>query len=194
MAWHLVLDKEGVQVFSRSVEGSRFKEAKATMIISSTLSELVALVRDTDACGEWAALCAKADTIEVASETDLHVYTLNELPWPVSNRDAVAHVLWRQAPEDLSVTMSASLVSGKLPENSGVVRLSYGETSWNFKPIGDGRVEVISRAHIDPGGAVPAWLTNRLLVRAPFETLAGMRMLVQTGRYADSKFEFVTEP
>ncbi len=192
--WTLERDREEVQVYTRPVDDSKFKAVKSTMTITASLGELVALVRDSSACSDWAALCKKAEKLEIVSETELYVYTLNDLPWPVSDRDAIAHVVWSQNPTDLSVTMNATVVSDKLPKNKGIVRLAYGVTSWVFTPVGDGRVEVVSRAHLDPGGVTPAWLTNRLLVDSPFDTMVAMREVTQSGRYANSSFEFLSEP
>ena len=55
-------------------------------------------------------------------------------------------------------------------------------------------MEVVSLAHIDPAGGVPAWLTNRLLVDSPWDTMRDMRKIVNEGRYADASFSFVSEP
>ena len=192
--WVLERDRDGIQVYTRVVEESDFKAIKSVMTITASLGELVALVRDSAACPQWAALCVKAGDLEVVSETELYVHTLNDLPWPVADRDAVAHVLWSQNPTDLSVTMSATVVSDKLPIEKGVVRLSYGVSSWQFIPRGMGKVEIVSRAHIDPGGATPAWLSNRLLVNSPFDTMVGMREMANTDRYENSSFEFLSEP
>ena len=47
-------------------------------------------------------------------------------------------------------------------------------------PLGYGLTEkypsrFISDAHVDPGGPLPAWITNVLLVDAPFQTMTRMR-------------------
>lgn len=192
--WDLKRDRDGVQVYTRDVEGSKFKSVKSTMMVETSLGALVALVRDSAACRDWAAHCKKAEDVEVISETELFVYTLNDLPWPVADRDAVTHVAWKQDPNDQSVTMTAIVVSSKLPKTKGVVRLTYGVTSWQFTPVGEKTVEVSSRAHLDPEGATPAWLSNRLLVGAPFETMIAMREIAQSTRYDNSQFQFLTEP
>lgn len=192
--WEQQRDRDGIQVYTRDVDGSKFKAVKSTMTIAASLRELVALVRDAAACPDWAALCKMAESIDELSETEMYVYTLNDLPWPVADRDAIAHVLWSQDPSDLAVTMIATVVSDKLPAKKGIVRLSYGTTSWHFKPTADGQVDVTSIAHVDPGGATPAWLSNRLLVDSPFDTMAGMRKIIKSNRYENSAFEFLSEP
>lgn len=209
MNWELRRDKDGVQVYTAAVSGSSFKAVKATTRIDAPVEELVALVRDVDACGEWAAFCAQAAVVSEASETDLLIYTLNDMPWPVSDREALTRVVWNLSSEGAEaldtaagqITMRATVVDGEsldLAERwrpkKGKVRLSYGVTQWTFAPNGQGQINVSSYAHIDPGGAVPAWLTNRLLVDAPFDTIVGMRDLVATGRYKGATFEFLNAP
>lgn len=193
LEWEQKRDRDGIAVFTGDVPDSRLKAVMSTMRVTAQLGQLVALVRDANACPEWADLCKKAEHVEVISETEMYVYTLNDLPWPVSDRDAVAHVLWEQSPDTLTVQMTATVAADKLPKTKAV-RIPYGITRWTFAPHDDGEVTVISHAHVDPGGATPAWLTNRLLVDSPFTTMQKMREIVSSGRYADSTFEFLTEP
>lgn len=192
--WELKKDDAGIQVLTRAVDGSKFKAVRATMTVTAQIPALVALVRDTEACPEWAHLCKSAAEHEVISETELYVYTHNDLPWPVSDRDALAHVTWAVDAATGTVTMTARAVGeSDLKEKRGVVRLSNALTSWTFRPVGDGRVDVISDAHVDPGGPLPAWITNMLLIDAPFQTLTRMRALADTGRYDDASFAFLEQ-
>ena len=192
--WELKRDKDAIQIYTGDVAGSKFKAVKAIMELDTTLAELVALVRDAKACSDWADLCKKAEHVEILSATEMFVYTLNDLPWPVSDRDAVAHIVWSQDPSTHSVTMRATVTSDKLPKRKGVVRLTYGVTSWTFTPLADGKVSVLSHAHVDPAGATPAWLTNRLLVDSPYVTLDNMRTITNSKKYAGATFDFLTEP
>jgi hypothetical protein len=190
--WEAKRDREGIQVYTRSVEGSKNKAVKATAKVSATISELVALLMDSSACAEWAALCKESRVVARVSDTELYVYTINDVPWPVADRDAVARVRWLVEPSG-TVVMTAELVSGKVDERRKTLRLTTGKTSWTFAPLQDGQVEIISEVYLDPGGATPAWLTNMLLVDAPFDTLKGMKELVASGRYRDSQIPFLTE-
>ena len=73
--WELKRDRDGIQVYTRSVEGSKHKAVKAEMRVEASLNELVGLVMDTSACPEWAALCKRSEVTEQVSETELYVYT-----------------------------------------------------------------------------------------------------------------------
>lgn len=186
--WELKKDKDGIAVFTRSVDGSSYKAVKASMQVPGTVAALTALVLDSDNCAEWAAHCKRSQVLTALSDKQFVAYTLNDLPWPVADREGITQVEWSQSPDTGAVTMTATILNGdQVPSNApkvkGAVRLTTGTTSWHFAPADNDTVTVTSEAHIDPEGATPAWLTNRLLVGAPFDTLADMRTLLASGRY-----------
>lgn len=188
--WTLKRDKDGVQVSTRSVEGSRHDAVRAEMDIDVALTELVAIMMDPTACPDWVALCKKSEVVNQVSATELHVYTLNDLPWPARDRDVVAHVVWSQN-ETGKVTMQATLVAGLVPAMNKALRLTEGTTQWEFSPISSTRTRVVSEAHVDPGGAAPAWLINMLLIDSPHKTMKNLRALAQTGRYRGATVAFL---
>jgi len=192
--WVLERNSDGIQVFTQNVKDSPFDAVRAVMVVEAKLNALVGLVRDAAACPEWAELCKESRNYEVVSEQELYVYSYNDIPWPVKDRDALTHVVWNQDPETLAVTMTAVATRDLLPVTKGAVRIVNAKTRWIFTPTENGNVEVISEAHIDPNGPTPAWITNLLLVETPFKTLQGMRRLVQTGRYDESEFSFLRLP
>jgi len=188
--WTLKRDRDGIKVYTRSIEGSEHKAVRAEMIVQASINALVGLTMDTSACPKWAALCKRAEIVRKESESEYYVHTFNDLPWPVKDRDVVAKVTWSADPQG-SVSMAAKLVPGLVPEKKKVVRLTDGITRWGFSPAPNGETRVGSSVHLEPGGSIPAWLTNTLLIDSPYDTLQGMRMLVQTGQYDDARFAFI---
>jgi START domain len=189
--WQENRQTDGITVSTRKVQGSQHKAVRAEMIIPASLNSLVAIARDTSVCNELASLCRESYELESISETEVLVYSYNDIPWPVSDRDAVSRVLWSQNPDDLSILMIASAVESEVAELPRVVRIVDGVTKWFFIPLQNGQVNVVSEAHVDPMGPIPAWLTNILLVSAPLET---MRRIIASGRYSNARFDFITEP
>lgn len=193
-SWELERDKKGVQIYTRDIKGSPYDQVKGVTFVNARLSSLVALVRDTEACPEWADLCAESRVHESLSETEHYVYTLNDIPWPASNRDVLAHVTWEQNPDSLQVTMHSKATDGLLEKSKGVVRLTDANASWVFKPVGEGVVEVTTMAHIDPGGPLPGWMTNLFLVDSPYNTLLKMKQAVSKDKYVNAEVSFIREP
>lgn len=192
--WDLKKDRDGIQIYTRKVEGSPFKAVRGVTRVNARLSSLVALVRDARACPDWADRCGESWVHEKISETEEYVYTLNELPWPVSDRDVLAHVRWSQSADNLAVTMLSSATEGLLEKKKGIVRLTEANAQWIFTPLASGEVEVVTLAHINPAGPLPAWVTNLLLVDAPFNTLNKLREAVKDQKYLNAGFSFISEP
>lgn len=191
--WELKRDRDGIRVYTRSVEGSKHKAVRATVTLPTSLTAAVALVRDASSCSAWAAFCVLSYEYEVLSPTESYIYSYNDVPWPLADRDALARVTWSQDPETLAVTMVAEATEGIMPVTDAV-RITDGSTTWQFVPRDDGKLDIITEAHIDPAGPTPAWITNLLLIDSPFDTLKNMRSLLATGRYNDRHFSFITEP
>lgn len=190
--WRLETESDGISVWTRPVEGSNHRAVRARMVVETSIMELVALIRDTQACSEWAEFCATSHVHESVSETEAYIYTRNNLPWPVANRDALSHVLWTADASTGAVRMDATATTGRLGPQPGAVRLTAAVTSWSFTPTESG-VLVESEAHVDPAGPIPAWITNRLLVDAPMKTMRKLRDVASTGRYAEVIVGFVPD-
>ena len=192
--WELKRDREGIQVYTRNVEGSPYDAVRSvTEIDGVRLSAMVALIVDAEACPDWADRCDESYLVEQISETESLVYTNNDMPFPVKDRDVLAHVIWQQDAESLTVTMRSSATTDKMEEVDGRLRLTQANASWVFEPLDGDRVRVVNEAHIDPGSALPGWVTNMLLVDTPFETMKAFVAEVVAPKYRDAEVTFVQE-
>lgn len=193
-AWEQKRDREGIQVYTRNIEGSPYDAVQTVAIVSNVrLSSLVALIEDAEACPNWADRCAESYVVERVSDSESYVYTHNDMPFPVKDRDVVAHVIWTQEADSLTVEMNSQAVEGKLDEISGRLRLLKAEAMWRFEPLDNGQVQITNYAHIDPGSALPGWVTNMLLVDTPFETMKSLIAEVAKPEYRDASIPFIKE-
>lgn len=194
-AWELQRDRDGIQVHTRSVAGSPYDAVRTTTRMTGVrLSSLVALIEDADACPDWADRCAESYLVERLSDTESLVYTHNDMPFPVKDRDVLAQVKWTQDPSTFEVEMNSTATVGKMEEVRGRLRLTMAMASWNFAPQQDGSVLISNEAHIDPGSALPGWVTNMLLIDAPFETMSSFVSAVRNPKYATTQLSFIQEP
>jgi len=195
LKWNLRRDRSGIKIFTAKVEGSKFRAVSASMMVDGKVESLVELVSDLENCPNWAAMCKRASLEKRISPAESYVHTVNDLPFPVRDRDVLAHVRWQRDSATGTVTMSSQAVSGdglevSLPKVKGVVRVTKANTGWFFTPQGDGTVLVQSFAHVDPNGPIPAWIVNRLLIGSPFKTMKRMREIIEQGGYADAQLAF----
>jgi hypothetical protein len=193
--WELQREKDGIQVHTRPVEGSPYDTVRTTTRMTDVrLSSLVALIEDTPACKDWADSCAESYLIERISESESLVYTHNDMPFPVKDRDVVAQVKWTQDAATFEVVMNSVATVGNMDEVHGRLRLTKAVASWNFAPLADGSFLISNQAHIDPGSALPGWVTNMLLIDAPFETMKSFVSEVANPKYVDAQLSFIQEP
>lgn len=193
--WKLKRDDEGIQVFTKKVDGSPYKAVKAIAIAEGiSLSSLAALIMDAEACPRWADKCAESYVYKQLSDTEFYIYSNNDMPFPVKDRDALSHVNWSQDPASLEVVMEGVATTGIMEKKKGRLRLTDAKTTWRFSPLDNGSIQVVNESHIDPGSAVPGWLTNMLLVETPYETMKAFLAEARKDRYQQATVAFVVEP
>jgi len=145
---------------------------------------------DLKNCQNWVAMCKLARTEKRISVTQSYVYTVNDLPFPVRDRDMLNHVIWRKDPETGAVSMDSRATKGLIPKKGYIVRINEAVSQWYFTPQDNGIVLVESFAHVNPNGPVPAWVLNRLLVGTPYRSMKRIREIIKAGGYADAQHDF----
>ncbi len=191
--WKEKLDKEDIKIYTSKVPGSKYNAVRGVMTVKANVTSLVALVQDTSSCTEWAEFCKESRIHKKISDTEYYIYTYNDIPFPVTDRDAVTKVVWKQDPDTLRVSMQSTPTKG-LIEKTKAVRIEEANSQWHFTPLKDGNTLVESFAHINPNGPTPAWLTNMLLVKAPFKTMKNMREITERGDYQNKSLAFINDP
>lgn len=188
-------DRDSIQVYSRAVEGSAYAQVKTTTVLESViLASLVSLIEDVETCTIWADKCAESNVFERINETEAYVYTHNGIPFPVKDRDVLAHVQWEQDSGSLQATMNGVAMSGMLDEVRGRLRLTQATARWTFLPLESGTVEISNTAHINPGSNLPGLVTNMLLVDTPFETMKAFVAEIAKPKYQNAPVGFIREP
>ena len=184
-------DKElNIKVYTRSVESSELKEFKGTTLIKAPLSAFVALLKDTEVATEWMKDVVEYRVLEESSETEALVYTVNAAPWPVTNRDSVIRT-------KMSLTKNGAVLVSLLGEPEATetyddyVRMAALKGFWEFAPKSDGTVEVTYQVHADPGGSLPNWLVNSIVIETPLETLANMHDRIHDEKYQGKSYSFM---
>jgi ribosome-associated toxin RatA of RatAB toxin-antitoxin module len=192
-AWDLAKKQNGITVYTRSVKGSNFKEYKAIAHIKASLSSLVAIVEDISAYPSWIHTCKEGKLLKRLNEKETYNYTINDAPWPVRDRDAAVHNKISQNPEDRVVTIEIKGIPDYIPEKTGLQRVKKIDGSWRFTPLGNDTVEVVYQVHSEPGGNLPSWLVNSVVVDQPFYTLVNMQKVIDRPKYRQATYKFIKE-
>ena len=191
--WHLAKDdtKNGIQVFTRVVEGSALKEFRGVTQVPASLKAAVALVDDHAAGPEWIQDCKELKTISRPSATESEFYLVTAAPWPVKDRDSTIYSNLSQNPDSLVVRIDMQIKTDLMEKKKGRVRITEMHGHWLFTPIDANTTEITYQVHADPAGSLPNWLVNSLVVDMPYNTLKNMQTKVLDEKYQNAKMETV---
>ena len=173
--WELSKDKDGIKIYTRQTETSKIKEFKALTTIKAGVDELVGVLRDIEHYPGWISDIKKAEVLKRVGENELYYHLEIAVPWPMSNRDIPLH--WKVIKND-SDGSAKIVVSGKpeyLDEKDGIVRMPKAAGLWQFTPLENGITEIRYQFLGDPGGSIPSWIVNMMLVDGPFNTLSNLK-------------------
>ena len=192
--WNLEKKKEGIRVYSKSVDGSSIKAVRGVTTLRSSLNRIVSILHKPELRPSWDDLCGESYLYKSINQTQDLVYIHTKLPWPVKDRDMLTKVTWSQDPDSLAVSMESNATDKLMPNKKGRVRVTIASNNWLLTPLGDGQVEVITTAHFDPAGPLPAWLLNTLSVESPFSILNSIKRIVKDDSFEHQEFDFIHEP
>ena len=187
------MDKEGIVVYSKSTPGSRFKAVKVECTLATTLSQLVKVLLDIKASKEWIYSTKSCVLLKQVSPSELYYYSEVIIPWPISNRDFVAHLWVTQDPHTKIITMKGPSVEGWVAVKPAVVRVTHSESRWVITPVAKNVCRVEYILQVDPGGSIPAWLINLFVAKGPYETFKGLRNHLKKTAYTDVHLPFIVD-
>lgn len=170
-AWAQVVERNGIEVYARSLAGSPVKEVRATTEIAVPPARVFAILLDSDRFVEFMPYIVEVKTVARDSATVWYRYQRISPPI-VSDRD---YTLRHQSFEEplrsrYELRWEAANEHGP-PARNGVVRIEICTGSYIVEGIdGGARARLTYQLHTDPGGSLPNWLANR----ANFESVPAL--------------------
>lgn len=182
-----------IRIYTRAVPGSPLREFRGVMRVQTSLTALVALIEDTRSAAQWVHQCRALEIIERFSPDEMLLYMVNALPWPLQDRDSIVHSRLTQHPDSGEVTIAMSVRNDVFPLSDDMVRVTQMQGRWHFLPQPQGWVEVVYQVHADPGGSLPDWLVNSVVVDVPYHTLRNMQQRVLQPEYQQARLPHVRD-
>lgn len=189
--WALKENSNGVSIFTGDVANSKVKAIKVECELDATLMQVVAALMDVKSSEQWLYHTASNHIVRQVSPSELYYYSLVEMPWPVSNRDFIAHLIVSQDAATKVVTIDAPCVVDMVPVKNKVVRIANSRGKWVLTPVGRDHVKIVYTLHADPGGSIPAWLTNLFVTQGPSQSFKKLKVHLQKPVYKNAKLDYL---
>ncbi len=174
--WREINNRNGIQVLSRHVPGSKIIAFRGIVTIDSDIGVIINTINDKSRHKQWVARLKENKTLRLDSPFESLEYTRVNCPWPVSDRDFVFNSTAEIDEEKDVVKMHLRSVADPLmPPRKGVVRAELHKSLYTLTRLEKGKTRVSVEFHGDPKGWVPAWVFNIFQRRWPMVTLTRLR-------------------
>lgn len=191
--WHLDKEKNGIKVFTREVKGSDFLEFKGVVEVNASVDAVVAFLYDIPRTAEWIHDCDFGMTLEEVSFENNYIYQTFDLPFPVSNRSLILHSILTYTKEGARLdSMAASDFCDsretkrcRRVKKEKMLQITKSKGSYRLIVEGKNKTKIIWQLHTEPGGYIPTWLANAMVLDLPFYSLDKLREMVREPRYYD---------
>ncbi len=197
-SWRQIKEYEGIIGYARSNPRCRIDEIKAVGIIDAPLAVVEAVIRDVPGNKRFMFMCKHTDFLEIPemkNTTDEYAtYTLMEMPFPVTDREAVARVSWTVDKATGVLYAAGQSITTSYPPKEGVIRVPMVEALYTLTPRGPNKTEISYQAMSDPGGNLPAMLVSILSHDLGVKTIAGIRKLAKEEKYRNVTAVATTTP
>lgn len=177
--WQLERDRNGIRVFTRKLlKWNSIKESKTELYIKGTPEEVIRHFRDVPNHKNWMHRVTHSELIRSSNENEFTVYYVATAPWPITDRDIVAHYLITKDKEG-NYLITGEARPDLVPRQPGKIRVPKFSASWEITAQKNGLTRIVYLSATDPGGNVPEWLVNTSVTDVPYETVAALRALVE---------------
>ena len=173
--WRLDLEKDGIKVYTAKAEQSQKMKFRGEANFQANIKALEKAFQDVNSISKWQYPSYDLKMMEESDNAKL-VYMKQKAPsWAllVKDRDVVLKYSIHKDKNSLRVILNS--VSGKMEKQKGFVRLKSFEGEWLIQQINENEVSVRYEAFVDPGGVLPAAVTNTLVTDTPYKTLSLLR-------------------
>ncbi len=173
--WSIKKNENGIKVYSRIVKGSNFKEYKASTFINAPIDSIISVLTDGDNLKNWNYKTTKSALLDSVSNKEFVVYMYNDMPWPAKNRDHISSLSLHEI-NDTLVKINIKALPERLPLNDGVIRVVNFSGFWLLEKSEKGTL-VTQQMHGDPGGLIPYYIVNTVIVDAPFDSFSRLKRI-----------------
>jgi len=189
--WKFNSENDGIKVYTSIVPNSKIKAIKVECDYKATPSQFVAVLLDIKNSPEWLYHTKFCKVFKQVSAQELYYYSEVTLPWPAENRDFVSHLAVSQNPTTKVIFVDGPAVPGFIPVKSNIVRVDHSGSHWEITSLSKDEIRVIYTLHVDPGGALPAWLINMFATEAPAQIFKNLKTELQKPAYKNATLPFI---
>ena len=178
-SWKFIKEKDGIRIYTKSSENSSFKSFRGETEYHSTMEKLSKYIGNVENVDWWDKNVREIKVLYSEPDKLIKYYLIYDVPWPLSDRDLCVEAKITIDPVTGEKVVSAKPLLDVVPEKEGIVRIRHYWQKWTLKPNGKNNIQAVLEGFVDPGGNVPSWLYNMVIVDTPLKVMRGIKKLVE---------------
>ncbi len=172
--WELVSTKDDIRIYSKSLPTSQIKSLKAIGVVKASIGKVTSILRNVDAATKWIPRLKERSHVENISDSEAILFEINEMPWPVQDRDLVVHHKLELSEDKKYLVLNFKSVDHtSKPRSSDRVRAQFHHGRLKFIPFGE-FTKIELEVLVDPMGSIPKWVVNILQISMPYEFIKSL--------------------
>lgn len=187
--WSLRKQVDNIRIYTMDQTNSSFQAFKAVAELNVPIENLMAVMINPESCKEWVHNCSESFAFGQGDFYERYAYSVNDMPWPVTDRDYVLRIRTHGNADTGSIVMNLNAVPGMRAELNSRVRVDRSDTLYRFTPDGN-RTRMIWVQHTEPNGALPGWLVNNLLIDIPVKSIQALEAVAKEDKYQGFRLEW----
>lgn len=182
--WQLQRKGAGIQV-SQQATHTGLVITRGSLEVNSSISALVALMRDNSACRRWLHACRQSRLITTMGTNKRLDYTVVDSPYLYADRDMYVYseFKYNRTTKTVTVTMSGRAAYDK--GQAGRVRIKDLQGFWRLQKLSDNKTAMLYQIYSNPQLA-PSKYLNNYLVGSVFQTLTNLSRVSKEAKYRNA--------
>ena len=172
--WKLEKQKNGINVYLSDIPGSKYKAVKVECTLAGTYSKLITTLINVSGFSKWIYSNKLSKIIKQNTPLDFVYYSETNMPFPLSNRDAIIHLRIKTDSLPKFLSISGTGEPDFFPEIPGKERVPHYKASWKVTMPTTQTIKIYYLLEIDPGGNIPAWIANSYADKGPYGTFINL--------------------
>ncbi len=177
--WNFIKEKDGIKIYTRTPDHSNFKCFKGETVFHTTMEKLSRYIGNVQNVDWWDKNVKEIKVLTFEPDKLVRYYLVYDVPWPMNDRDLCVEAKITIDPVTGEKIVSAKPLPDAVPERKGIVRIRNYWQKWTLKPTGNNTIQAVLEGFVDPGGNVPSWLYNMVIVDTPLKVMRGIKKLVE---------------
>ncbi len=186
--WELIRQSQHSVLYQRTVAGTQVKELKAKVMVAAPPHAILGLLKDTAVYADWVEHGESVKEFKRLSATENLVYTRLTAPWPVKKRDLVTYSRYWQDENNCTLFIQIQASPSSYPKAKDYIRIIDAMGLWIAQPKSKTKTLISYQGFFEPGGALPAALTNMVAKDGLLQTFENMKQRLDSGKYHQASF------